>query len=233
MMANNGFIRIDLTTPIIPSDPRMTADGLLGGILFEKHRDGPLALENLPVATRDDIPLASQGFMQFPAIPQSVTIYGNIASEPAKDAMAFSRIETKIPRVDGNAGPYKTKEGNYIAYATPALWFLVRGDLAAINDLLADAPFIGTLRSKGWGEVAGYCVGEVRTANPWHGVVSAGRVLRPIPTRCRSLLPELIDYTVRTETWRSPYSWSERAEPCMVPPYSGPLTVAEIRDLGR
>jgi hypothetical protein len=243
MNYRNGYAKIELDVEIILSSPRYLFDSLLAGILFELYRDGPKAVADVPLQATDGCFHASQAFMEYPGSTRMHTVFANASAEVVRDTSHVSTVLAKsallngpakarrIPRIDASTGDYKIKQSTYITYQTPRLWFFFRGDLERVEQILNRVQFVGTLRTRGWGQVRETLVGEVDSTDPLFGLVAKGQVLRPIPLRLRHHLPDDIDYREKTETWKPPYHWTEFAEPCMIPAEDRPRTTAEIRQL--
>lgn len=221
MSFENGVIRVGLGSPVGLSQG-MTLDSLIGGILFQKARDPDKALAGVEhmVEHWHGIPQASLAMLEMPVVPQQVSKIRNMIGHMQRD-INFVKRSAPVPKMAyyPTGGLSSTIANFYNAYSTPALWFLVRGNLQEIEQLLRQVQFIGALRKDGFGEITDIDVEIVDDSAPAFGVYGGGSMLRPAPLRIvESLIPAETRHNVRMMTWRNPYRFSHLAETCMTAP---------------
>lgn len=212
----NGILKFELGSEIIPG-LRLTGDGMTGGIEFEHWRDGPAAAATKSIARFAGVPQASQAFFEFPVILGRAVQNRNLAAEASKN-LDYAHGVKKFSTINPGTGEFKTLSNSYVKYATPCVWFLVRGDLDYLRRLYRSVHFIGSMRKRGFGEVRSFEIMEQKSDNECFGIIGDGCPLRPIPSRLRSEFPPITGSSVeKMETWQSPYHWTDRAELCVVP----------------
>lgn len=217
----NGTVKFHLNSPLIPGR-RLTFDGVISGILYERTGDGPAAAECPLIDRRGSVFQASQAFFEADAASMPVSVTGALLLErmknPGMAEMIDSTMANSYWRVD--KGPYQNFVNEYVAYDTKTVTFFVRGDLRAIARLLK-APkvhSIGTLRKKGFGGIESVEVRQTSSTNPNYAIAGNGLLLRPVPLDEMGALGN-VEHTKGTETFRPPYHRKEDAMPCALPPF--------------
>lgn len=158
-MIQNGeheafVVRVGLSSPIIPGR-RLTLDGLLAAILHERCGDIDRAHSEIPLAQHYGVWAGSAALLEGPAPCETVQVIGALRAETEMSPeIVAPNGKRGYPRFDVKRDDYKNSMSEYQAFATPAIWFTGTGDVEAVAGLLMDAPFIGTKRSSGYGQVA-------------------------------------------------------------------------------
>ncbi len=209
------IIRLALATPVIPG-PRLTLDAVLAAALYRETGDLSAAHDDLPLARSDGVPQASQAFIEEPArwLPiqasRRLQTTGPIAVGP------------RTPAIRRASGPYRNRVTDYVAAATPAVWWQAHGDRAEIEATLNSLMGVGTKATHGWGEIKGWDVWPARADHPgW--LDTEGTPLRPVPVHSWTAAGLSLDTRViDVETWRPPYWRRDDAIPCVVPPAEDP-----------
>jgi hypothetical protein len=229
-MSQNFVSQIFLETPVIFGIKGLIGDSWLAGIAYREHRDHERAIRELPIAMIDEIPQMSKALCYTPTSRRNeiITFTASIMRDIDHDPDMADILDKMPPKSSrksdqGSLGNIQThREVNHLS----SLYFLGRGDLAAVERQMNGTSFIGSQISKGFGQIVRVEVWEAESTNPWFGVIGLrhGRntVLRPIPMRLRHLFPEQLDFVTSTETWHNPYypgHASAIVEPCMVPPF--------------
>jgi hypothetical protein len=226
----NFLLSIPLATGLITGH-RLTLDGLLGGIVFKRTGDPAQVLDGLPLARSHGIYHASAALLESPCQISRHIINASFVAEARRDLgfAATTRPDgSKLPRIDGKRGLFRTETSEFAVYETAAVHFLGRGDTEDIRRLLRTVGHIGTKRSHGFGQIARPTddaahpvrleTEAVDQSSPWFGIFAQGSVLRPVPVR---LLPAFgvtpARYRTAHETWRNPYRDRQGRETCLVP----------------
>lgn len=230
----NFYVIVRLRSPIILGRYPVTLDDLLAGIAYEQHkRSVPEPL----IGKFHDVPQASQALPAHVAAPfemQVATYYRSFMRDLQNDRDMLFLLDKQPPQsaLSRGTGNLSNIDSTYTLLDIPAVYFLARGDMAAVRQRLATesgetlVPAIGGQRHKGHGQVRRIDVYPAPEDNPLFGIVGRHRgrnlILRPFPVRMKALLPEDVDATISDQTWRAPY-WRRRpgavVENCMIPPF--------------
>jgi hypothetical protein len=229
-MSQNFVSQVFLETPVIFGDKGLIGDSLLAGIAFRECRDHERAIRELPIDMIDGIPQMSKALC-YTAISrrdQQVTFTASIMRDldhnPAMNDILYKMPPKSARKPD--QGPWSNIQSHYKRHHISSLYFLGRGDITAVRRRMNSTSFLGSMISKGYGQIVRVEVREVDSANPWFGMIGAKNdrnvVLRPIPLRFRHLFPDQLDFMTSTETWHNPYFPGHQSavlESCMVPPF--------------
>lgn len=224
----NFIAEIRLASPMILRH-RLVGDSLLAGLRYGQHHDWERAIAELPIAYLGEVPQMSVLLPYYPASRTTETV--TFGRSIMRDMMHNRQLATTLDRMPPQShlkpatGPFSNIFNTYITSDIPKAYFVGRGDVAGVLNILRSLTFLGCNKAKGWGEIASVDVWPVESNNEWFGVI--GRlhdrqvVLRPIPQRFIHVVPAA-DHVVNSETWHNPY-WPGHAaavvEPCLVPPF--------------
>lgn len=238
-MDSNFCIRVTLRSAIIVGRYPLTADGWLAGVEFERTLDHEYAINSLPFATWQGVPMASQiipGYMAGPPEYGSVTYY----TQPARDLqfdIPFADYLDRDPTINEltdsrrGRGDLAAFGNTYQTALIREVFFACRGDMRRTEEILLATdgspivPTLGPQRSKGHGHIETIEIQRMPADNRLYGLIGrtqgANVVLRPIPTRLRRELPDASGATME-RTWKNPYRpiYPEAVvEDCLVPPF--------------
>lgn len=241
-MFENFVAEITLASPLIVSR-LIVGDSLLAGIEGERHGDGDRAIRDLPIAHIEGVPQMSVmlPYTLATARTQKIPIIRSIMRDMMHDPDMAHLLDKPPGRsyLKMDSGPFSTLINFYPLTDLEKLYFVGRGDIDRIRVILENAPFIGSQRHKGFGQVAGVDIWPIDVENNFFGIVGwkNGRViaLRPIPLRLRPHFGNDVDFVLSNETWHNPYRRDligAEIEPCMTPPFvSGESFSIERGDL--
>ena len=138
-------------------------------------------------------------------------------------------------RVELGKGPYKAYHQPLALIVTAGLTWHVNGDLAAIEALLAEAPYIGKNRSQGYGRVRRWLVTpEDVDRSVWYN----DELQRPIPQDLLEAARITGDFEIVYYSYRPPYHDARNLALCAMrgrrhaqtrrPPEQKPICAAEL-----
>lgn len=116
-------------------------------------------------------------------------------------------------RVETGKGPYKAYHQPLPLIVTAGLTWYVNGDLAAIEALLADAPYIGKKRSQGYGRVKRWTVTpRAEDYSVWYN----DNLMRPVPQDLLTRAGVTGDFDLGYYAFRPPYHDARNLALCAV-----------------
>jgi hypothetical protein len=131
--------------------------------------------------------------------------------------------------------PYKFTPNQYGSINVQSIWYMFRGDVAAVSDILTNgSQRIGPLRAKGGSEIESVAVDVAPNRSSMFGIICGGKLLRPVPARIEHALPSSEYINGMVENWHIPYWETANKELCLVPVQAGKhtiMSVGEIREL--
>jgi len=211
-------LRMELREPIIPGR-RLMLDGLLSALLFERTGDARRAVEEIPLSRIGRMWCGSQVLLEgaCEAVPAVHVMALRAAIDLYPAAVRPTGRAGRYPAVDKTRGPYQNRLDTRRAYEAHAVWFCGFGDVAAVHDLLADVPAIGTKRSSGYGRIREGSL-EVEPIEARHpGVMLCdGSPARAVPIVTWRSLGGRDDVEMAAEMAEPPY-WRGEHVPCAVP----------------
>jgi hypothetical protein len=237
MRFQNAVARIALAGAYIPGKNPPTLDALLAGIVYDWTQDVRRALD-VPLDRTDRVAHGSRAIFETPFQKHGTVIqYGTLLNESAKVPSFAENVRANWKRkYDTIRREIPTTSSVYEAVTTPAIWFLFRGDIRAVETILRMASRIGARRnSSSHGTIESITVETIDNTEPLFGIVGGGKVLRPVPLEFERHLPEGTRYNSGSyESWINPYHDPRSKAECLVPPTpDGFLTCAptDVMDL--
>lgn len=214
MTFQSFVLRFELATSIITGE-RLNLDGLLAAVNFERMADVEAAHRAIPLDQRDGVWCGSSALLEGPAPVREVMIGQSMRPAIDPSPHLFKALRgTRYPSIQVARGPYRNKMTSYRAYDAKAVWFVGRGHLDRVYDMVETLPAIGTKRSHGFGEVRRVDVAEIACRDAGL-IIADGSPARPIPLSCWSAwggAPADLGY----ERSKPPY-WSGAFELCALP----------------
>ena len=227
-MVENFLAVLSLESPLILNRP-LVGDSLLAGIKFAHCHDPVIAIHDLPVAHVEDVPQISVLLLGPIASLRQATIIQSMMRDMDHEPDLADMLDKMPPAsaLNPSSGIFVNIWNTYHILDVRTVFFIGRGDIDRVEQLLKSIPFIGSQHAKGYGQVANVDVIPVDTDNPMYGIVGRqngrSRMLRPMPTRYSAMIPPDTEYIISTETWKNPYNTritGAVAEPCMVPHFA-------------
>jgi len=165
----------------------------------------------LPIAIwRENIYCASAGFYNKRA--EGIATYHKKWDEQHDDLVDF---RGKRKRIRVGTGFYKSFSLKNRYISTDKMIFFVKGNKAAIEELLHYIPAIGKRRAEGYGIVREWKIEKIEDDR---SIQFKGQIMRAIPTRLARELPQAPKaMRLAQVTYRPPYFYRRWAEKCMIP----------------
>ena len=181
-----------------------TLDGILGGMAFNEHRDGPRAALVPEVDRKDGVPMASRAILVGQKSTTSHTrirSFGkHIRADPSISTAASEKGWRKDIENTDHGKPALTRN---LVHDVTNVVFLARCEPSIVLERFAAHPRIGTSR-KDFG-----LIDKVDWIDlPDHdlfGIVGNGALLRPVPSSMASGLGNNLETKTQFGFWQSPY----------------------------
>lgn len=220
----NFIAAVYLQSSIIFSEFGLTLDSLLAGIEWQRSYDLERTM-NVPIARLHGVAQASIALLGHSEVRRAgFTTIGTSFVRELEQARDIPDSLDKMPpksKRQPTTGPFKNIMSTYPLSDIPVVFFLARGDVAAVQRALNTAHFIGSQTTKGFGQVIRAEVWPVNNSDPLWGIVHRQKIIRPVPMTLLPKFPKDLNYVTGSVTWKNPYNprWpTARVERCMVPP---------------
>lgn len=214
MADNSSFaVRIELASSIITGQ-RLTLDGLLASLIFERTRSLELAHNAIPLMKINEVWAGSAALVETPAPIRSVAIIQSLRAQLDVAPSMIVPEKRGYPRIETARGDYRNKMSSYAAYDAGAIWFSGCGDVDEVRNLIEGIHGVGTKRNIGHGKVKSVHIR--RTESDRSGLAfSDGTPARPVPIRTWEETGG-IDCERALETYCPPY-WNGNRVVCALP----------------
>jgi len=209
-------LRLELGSSVILGH-RLTLDGLLASLIFDRTQSVQEAHEAIPLARHAGVWAGSAALMEGPAPIRQVSIIQALKARIDLTPDMVAPGKRGYPRIEEARGRYRNKMTNYAAYDATALWFAGFGDIDRVKELVEHVPAVGAKRTSGHGKVIGVDIDDGESEDAGF-VYTDGTPARPIPEEIWNERGRR-KADMALEAWRAPY-WSGERVLCALPAHS-------------
>ena len=217
-MSRHFLIRLPLTTPVILTH-RTTLDAILAAQLFDETQDLDYATTRIPLEREHGIWCGSAVFLEKPVLVDEIVVGSSVRALSLDPALIRPKGTGRYVAIDPRGGDFRNRQSFMHAHATPAAYFMGRGDLDEVRRLMRTMTGMGKRRNSGYGQID-MAAAEFRLLDYPRAqgtlMLTDGTPSRPVPvdiwTQLKSLAPVL-----RAEVrFEPPYNLTEAVD-CVLP----------------
>jgi hypothetical protein len=213
-------VRAEIDTPISVRDHLHLDALMLEGV--RRLHGRPIPPDQLPIAFRDSVPLASAavfetvecGAVRF----ETARLRSNIARRDDPERVHVTPDMPRVLRIVGADSPYRAGlETRHMATGIRAAWFTATGDADATMQILSEIEGLGAMAATGYGRVVSWSLHRIANSHADVGWKDgAGKPLRAIPLQAWTTAGGDVGFETAEVRAAPPY-WSGPATLCVVP----------------
>ena len=225
-MTDTFIVRVPLRTPIALNHPT-TLDAILAHRIYKAlEQDNAPAVaiarahEEIPLERTHNVWHGSSILLEANAPKTNIVIGSSLRAATLDPTLLKPKKNGGYLRADPASGDYRNRQSTLQTYGAKAVYWIGRGDVKRVSDLLTGIVAIGEKRTAGFGEVSteGISVTPLPKLPPSAGVVHPdGKPARPVPIDVWPLFAGEESPQVAFVTHMAPYFDIKAASECAVP----------------